>query len=345
MILVLSAKSVPLWSVCWLIIAGGAFVGYRWAQRWRQAALKKRDQEVFQLIDEWTRSLQLEVAERKQAQRALQESQQLVLRQERLAAVGQLSAGVAHEFNNILTVIQGHACLLLDNPNLDDESARSLRQISDSVGRATRLVNQMLAFSRKKVMLVASLDVRETIRETVDILVRTLGENITIRLDIAPHLPPVMADHGMMQQIIVNLAVNARDAIGETGNLTISAHPVNFAEKDAAGKPERRPGDFVRLGVADTGAGMDQKTIDHLFEPFFTTKEIGKGSGLGLATVYGMVNQHQGWIEVQSKIGHGTTFHIFIPVAKPKESAPAPSVAPAPVASTAPVGAATALTP
>ncbi len=252
------------------------------------------------------------------------------MRQERLAAVGQLAAGVAHEFNNILTVIQGHVCLLLENPHLDKDSHKSLRQISSGVDRTAKLINQMLAFSRKQVIQVAPLDLRKTIREIADVLGRTLGEHITLRLDFAPSLPLVVADHGMIQQIIVNLAVNARDAMGDAGTLTIKAHPATFKPSEITGKSDRRPGSFVRLSVADTGSGMEQSTIDHLFEPFFTTKDVGKGSGLGLATVYGMVNQHQGWLEVQSQRGKGTTFDIFIPTARtvPPETAPENPAAP-----------------
>ncbi|HWD19716.1 MAG TPA: two-component regulator propeller domain-containing protein [Verrucomicrobiae bacterium] len=307
--------------LCWVGVLGLGWLMYRWAYRWRQRALRQRDQEVFQLVDEWTKSLQIEVAERKQAERALQESQQVIMRQERLAAVGQLAAGVAHEFNNILTVIQGHTCLLLDNPNLDEDSVKSLRQISEGVDRTAKLINQMLAFSRKQVIQLAPLDLNATISQVTDILSRTLGEHIALRLNIAPRLPLVSADQGMIQQIIVNLAVNARDAIGSSGSLTISAQAVSFSSADVSGKNDRRAGDFVDITISDTGKGMDQATIEHLFEPFFTTKDIGKGSGLGLATVYGMVNQHHGWIEVESRPGHGAAFHIFVPVAARSQSA------------------------
>ncbi len=298
---------------------------YQWARRRRQRALKKRDDEVFKLVEQMTRSLQQEVAERKEAQRALQASQEFVMRQERLAAVGQLAAGLAHEFNNIMTIIQGHASLLMDNPNLDEESVRSLTVINDGVERTARLVKQMLAFSRKQVMQQKPLDVKETLGHTAEMLGRLLGERVTLHFEIAPKLPRILADPEMFQQIVVNLVVNARDAMSSGGQLTIRANEAGF---DAAGIPahsDRRPGQFVRLSVTDTGAGMDSAVINHLFEPFFTTKDVGKGSGLGLATVHGMVNQHQGWIEVESKVGQGTTFDIYFPVTSQAPETDVPS--------------------
>jgi signal transduction histidine kinase len=313
--------------VYWLCAAGLAAAvawGWRWAQRWRRRTLRQRDEEIFRLVDEWTRSLQQEVAERKQAQRALQESQEFIMRQERLAAVGQLAAGLAHEFNNVLTVVQGHAFLLMSNPNLDEESIKSLNHINDGVERTAKLIKQMLALSHKQVMLRKPLDVKETLGHTADMLGRILGEHVVLNFEIAPRLPAILADAEMFQQIILNLVVNARDAMSSGGRLTICADEVKFASGDLSAKSNRQPGWFVRLSVADTGSGMDTAIIKHLFEPFFTTKDVGKGSGLGLATVLGMVNQHQGWIEVESQIGKGTRFDIYLPVAEhsPEKAGP-----------------------
>jgi two-component system cell cycle sensor histidine kinase/response regulator CckA len=286
----------------------------RWVTGWRRKLLQQRDDEVFQLIDDWTKSLRQEVAERKQAQRALQENQELMLRQERLAAVGQLTAGLAHEFNNITTIIQGHASLLMDDPNLGEDSVKSLSHITDSVERMAKLIRQMLAFSRKQVMQRKALDLSATLVHTLDMLDGLLGEQVALRLEVAPQLPPIMADPEMFQQMVLNLVVNARDAMNSGGQLTIRAIEVNFGAGDIPSQSERKAGRFVCLSVTDTGSGMDNAIIQHLFEPFFTTKEVGKGSGLGLATVYGMVNQHEGWIEVQSKVGQGTTVELYFPV-------------------------------
>jgi two-component system cell cycle sensor histidine kinase/response regulator CckA len=251
---------------------------------------------------------------------ALEQNQEYVLRRERLAAVGQLAAGLAHEFNNIMTIVQGHAALLKENPRLDEESAKSLAYIIDGMDRMATLIRQMLAFSSKQVMQARALDVREIIGKTSEMLGRLMGEQVLLHVEIAPHLPPILADPEMFQQIVVNLVVNARDAMSSGGQLTIRATESNFAPADIAAKSDRKPGRFVRLSVTDTGSGMDTAIISRLFEPFFTTKEIGKGIGLGLAAVHGMVHQHHGWVEVESKLGRGTTFDIYFPATdKPPE--------------------------
>jgi signal transduction histidine kinase/ActR/RegA family two-component response regulator len=323
----LMAASMPrplyLSSACLLCLAAVLLAGYgvyRWTARRRLRLKQERDQEVFKLIDEWTKSLQQEVAERKQAQKALMESQEIVMRQERLAAVGQMAAGIAHEFNNILTVIQGHAALLLDNPSLDAESAKSLMQITSGVERTAKLIRQMLAFSRKQVMQREVLDLNMIAANVADMLGPLLGESIVVRRHLARNPLHVLADATMIEQVVVNLAVNARDAMPNGGDLTISTREIEVTEADVQAKAERHAGTFARLSVADTGCGMDAAVIAHLFEPFFTTKEVGKGVGLGLATVYGMVKQHQGWIEVESQPGKGACFHITLPLtAKPEE--------------------------
>ena len=299
--------------VCALVFTAAVALAARWVFLRGRRALRRRDDQVFQLIDQWTKSLQTEVAERKEAQRALQESQQSLLRQERLAAVGQLAAGLAHEFNNILTIVQGHASLLMDNPNLDPESLKSLGHITDGVERTAKLIQQMLAFSRQQIIQPKPLDLQHTLAQTSDMSGRLLGENVLLRYDIPPGLPRILADPQTFQQILINLLLNARDAIGGAGQVTISASDCLFAPADIPPNSERKPGRFVRLRVSDTGSGMDPATMTHLFEPFFTTKEVGQGAGLGLATVYGIVNQHQGWIEVQSQPGRGAAFDLFFP--------------------------------
>ncbi len=297
-----------------VVLAVGLWGGYVWARRWRAGVLAQRDREVFEMVDQWTKNLQQEVAERKQAQKALIESQQLAMRQERLAAVGQLAAGVAHEFNNILTVIQGHAALLLENPSLDEESIKSLNHISSGVDRTAKLIRQMLAFSRKQVMQQQVLEINGVIRNITEMLRPLLGENISLRSGFASKPLTILGDAGMIEQIIVNLAVNARDAMEKGGGqLTIGTREVTLTAAGAQIKAERRAGRFIEISVTDTGCGMDAKVMDHLFEPFFSTKDVGKGVGLGLATVYGMVNQHQGWIEVESQPAKGAVFTVYFP--------------------------------
>jgi two-component system, cell cycle sensor histidine kinase and response regulator CckA len=300
--------------LCAMVLSVMVMGAVRWAKRWQGRTLRQHNQEVLQLLDKWTKRLQQEVAAREQAERTMQETHERDVRQERLAAVGRLTAGLAHQFNNIMTIVEGHASLLMDNPNLDEESAKSLVYITKSVERMAKLIQQLLAFSRKQLMQPKPLDVGETLAQTSGMLSRLLGQDVALRLEINPHLPPILADWEMFQQIMANLVTNGRDAMRGGGLLTIGAAEANFNAAGIPTKSERQAGRFVRLSVTDTGCGMDSAVIDHLYEPFFTTKEVGKGAGLGLATVHGMIHQHQGWVEVESKAGQGTTFHLYFPV-------------------------------
>ncbi len=233
---------------------------------------------------------------------------------QKMESVGQLAAGVAHDFNNILTIIQGHAGLLLSDESLVSGLTESARQIGLAAERAANLTRQLLMFSRKQVMQPQLLDLNEVVSDVSKMLRSLLGEQITLRRNSIPDLPPVCADRGMMEQVLVNLAVNSRDAMPKGGNLFISTFAVEIDDGYVQRHPEARPGCYVCLSVCDNGHGMDEATLSRIFEPFFTTKEIGKGTGLGLATVYGIVQQHQGWPEVQSEVGKGTTFKVFLPV-------------------------------
>jgi two-component system NtrC family sensor kinase len=229
----------------------------------------------------------------------LRETQQMVLRQERLAAVGQLSAGVAHDFNNILTVIQGHAELLLMSPTMKAESVPSLNEIALAATRAAKLTQQLLAFSRKQVMRSKNVSLLEVTSNLASMLTRALGERIALRLKDSGDIPPVYADPAMIEQVLMNLVVNARDAMPDGGEVTIGMEVVELSEQQERQDAEARGGKFVCVSVSDTGSGMDAATLRRIFEPFFTTKDVGKGTGLGLATVYGIVKQHRGWVDVE----------------------------------------------
>lgn len=231
----------------------------------------------------------------------------------KMESVGQLAAGVAHDFNNILTVIQGHAGLLQVDATLPRGVGESVKQITLAAERAAHLTRQLLMFSRKQVMQPRLLDLNEVIQNVAKMLRTALGEHITLRRHTAESLPAIHADPGMLEQVLFNLAVNARDAMPKGGTLLIRTYAVEFDEASVSTSPEARPGYFVCLSLSDTGCGMTADTLAHIFEPFFTTKEIGKGTGLGLATVYGIIKQHQGWIEVDSAVGEGTTFRVFLP--------------------------------
>lgn len=263
----------------------------------------------------------------------LRESQQMVLRQERLAAVGQLSAGVAHDFNNILTIIQGHTELLLISPTMESESMTSLNEIALAATRAAKLTQQLLAFSRKQVMRSKNVSLMDVTNNLASMLTRALGERIALRLQDSGDVPPVYADPAMIEQVLMNLVVNARDAMPDGGAVTIGMEVVELSEQQERQDSEARGGKFTCLSVGDTGCGMDAATLKRVFEPFFTTKEVGKGTGLGLATVYGIVKQHRGWIDVESIVGKGTTFRIYFPVANETAEAPAKKTEPLPILS------------
>lgn len=232
---------------------------------------------------------------------------------QKMQSVGQLAAGVAHDFNNILTIIQGHSELLAGTEKLTRPGEESLEQIRLAAERAAKLTHQLLTFGRKQFMQVESLDMNEIIQRVTQMLRRVLGENVSLRCNLAPRLPMLDADATMMEQIIMNLSVNARDAMPGGGSLIIGTVPVQVSRQYVARNPEAREGTFICLTVSDNGTGIDPDKIDKLFEPFFTTKEVGKGTGLGLATVFGIVKQHQGWIEVESELGQGTTFKVYLP--------------------------------
>ena len=229
----------------------------------------------------------------------------------KMEAIGQLAAGVAHDFNNILTIIQGHADLLKSSVSAAQQ--QSLEQICSAADRASNLIRQLLMFSRKQVMQPRFLDVNELIEGMSLLLKRLIGADIDLVTEPAANLPAVYADAGMIEQILLNLCVNARDAMPRGGKLTLSTSTAEFDRRNRPRHPDAMTGFFVCLAVTDTGTGIQADTISRIFEPFYTTKEVGKGTGLGLATVYGIVRQHQGWIDVESQMNSGTTFKIYLP--------------------------------
>jgi signal transduction histidine kinase/CheY-like chemotaxis protein/HAMP domain-containing protein len=232
---------------------------------------------------------------------------------QKMESVGQLAAGVAHDFNNMLTIIQGHAGMLMVKPNLPAELVESTQAVYFAAERAAGLTRQLLMFSRKTMMQPKELDLREVVSHMGKMLERLLGETITLKFQPPAEMPLVQADTGMVEQVIMNLAVNARDAMPKGGTLAIATDAVSIDEAYRRTHPESRTGNFVCLRVTDTGSGMDALTRSRIFEPFFTTKEVGKGTGLGLATVYGITKQHDGWIEVESEPGKGSRFSVFFP--------------------------------
>jgi two-component system cell cycle sensor histidine kinase/response regulator CckA len=232
---------------------------------------------------------------------------------QKMEAIGQLASGVAHDFNNILAVIQLQTDLLKSEGGLSPAQSEIAGEIGASTQRAAALTRQLLLFSRKEKLQPRELDLNESINELTKMLRRTLGENIQFQFKFSMQPLFIHADAGMMDQVLMNLAVNSRDAMPKGGQLIIETSVAEFDEAAASHSGQIRPGKFVCLSVSDTGCGIPHENLQKIFEPFFTTKEVGKGTGLGLATVFGIVQQHNGWIDVYSEVGHGTTFRIYLP--------------------------------
>ncbi|MCC9077162.1 response regulator [Litorilinea aerophila] len=232
--------------------------------------------------------------------------------QERLATVGQLAAGIAHDFNNVMSVIALYSEMLRRNPH-HPKNQHYLATISQQARHATNLINQILDFSRRSVIHLEHMDLLALIQKVVDMLRRTLPENIQVQLEHEPGPFLVHADATRIQQVLMNLAVNARDAMPHGGELRFSLSHRAIQPAQKVPVADMKPGSYVRLSVADTGHGIDPQHLSHIFEPFFTTKEPGKGAGLGLAQVYGIVKQHHGEILVDSRVGQGTTFTLYLP--------------------------------
>ena len=247
-----------------------------------------------------------DITERRQLEMQLRQAQ-------KLDSIGQLAGGVAHDFNNILAAIMMHLSLLQQHPNLDQETTDQIKELESETKRAANLTRQLLMFSRRSVMQVRVLDVNEVVQHLLKMLRRLLGEHITVHFESNANLSPVEADSGMLEQVVLNLVVNARDAMAKGGKVTITTRTTEIDLDSVRHHSERRPGKFVALSVADTGTGMDEQTLKRIFEPFFTTKDVGKGTGLGLPTAYGIIKQHQGWIEVYTQLGQGSVFEVFLP--------------------------------
>ena len=247
-----------------------------------------------------------DITEHRKLEEQLRQSQ-------KMEAIGQLAGGVAHDFNNILAVIQLQIGLLESTGELLPVQQDFAREIGRATQRAANLTRQLLLFSRKQALQPQDLDLNAIVANITKMLQRTLGEDVSLQLNFFPEPLLIHADPGMMEQILVNLAVNSRDAMPQGGRLIIETSAVKFDAVTVQQSPQARPGAFTCLSVSDTGDGIAPHILPRIFEPFFTTKDVGKGTGLGLATVFGIVQQHQGWINVYSEAGHGTTFRIYLP--------------------------------
>ncbi len=271
-------------------------------------------------IERELREAQMRVA-RKAAETALRQSEEQLRQSQKIEAVGQLAAGVAHDFNNILTAISGHSEMLLKKLAADDPRRRNAEQIEKAACRAAALTRQLLTFSRKQMIEPRVLKLDALILNLEGMLRRLIREDIEFGAVLDPAAGPINADPGQIEQVIMNLVVNARDAMPDGGKLTVTTANITLDQSQLKNSPELGAGDYVLLAIADTGTGMSEEVKTHLFEPFFTTKPLGRGTGLGLATCFGIVKQNGGYIDVQSELGRGTTFKIYFPRV---QSAPEP---------------------
>jgi len=254
-----------------------------------------------------------DVTERNRAEAALRESEDQLRQSQKMDAIGRLAGGVAHDFNNLLTVILGYTEQMLERLGSQEPMRTAAHEIQNAAERAAALTRQLLAFSRKQVLEPRMLDLNAVLNGTSGLLRRLIGEDVRLDVKLEPQLGRVLADEHQLQQVIMNLAINARDAMPQGGRLTLTTANVTLDESYAQQHLPLGPGEYVLLTVADTGIGMDPATKARAFEPFFTTKEAGKGTGLGLATVYGIIQQSGGHIWVYSEPGHGTVFKIYLP--------------------------------
>lgn len=261
--------------------------------------------------------------------RDISERQELtaqLLQSQKLEAVGKLAGGVAHDFNNMLSIILGYTEIARKRFAPSEPVVEELQQVEIAGKKAANLVRQLLLFSRKQPLKFTSIDLPQTIEELVKMLSRVLGENIRLALDLADDCWRIEGDAGNIDQVIMNLAVNARDAMAAGGVLSMKVENMVVDEQYCQHHLEARPGRFVRFSVSDTGTGMCDDQLEHIFEPFYTTKEVGKGTGLGLAVVYGIVKSHKGWVNVYSEPGLGTTFRLHLPAVSAAASVAAATV-------------------
>lgn len=262
---------------------------------------------------------------RLKSEEVLRQTEQQLLHSQKMEAIGLLAGGVAHDFNNLLTIILGNAELAIEEVKRSPgEETGYLKEILGAAQRAAKITQQLLMFGRKKIILAKPLDLNQLVTQLSEMLKRLIGLDIELVCNLEEGLPHIHADAGMLDQMVMNLVINSRDSMAGGGLIDMRTQVVEISSSEAHRHPEARSGRFVCLSVKDTGSGIAPKDLSRIFEPFFTTKEFGKGTGLGLSTVFGIVKQHLGWVEVNSTVGMGTTFQIFMPALDPIEIAPIP---------------------
>ncbi len=250
------------------------------------------------------------------ARREKKQVEHRVRQLEKFEALGKLAGGVAHDFNNVIGAIMGWAEIGADRAAEGSQDGKLFRKIGDQARRAAGLTRQLLAYARRQILEPKNINLNQIVKETTALLEKVIGEQIEVKMALAGDLRVTRADPAQIEQVLMNLCFNARDAMPAGGQLLIETRNLDLDEKYCSRHADARPGRWVQLSVSDTGVGMDTSTLERIFEPFFTTKEVGKGTGLGLATVFGITKQHGGFIEVYSEVGTGTAFHVHLPVSE-----------------------------
>ncbi|HKJ00247.1 MAG TPA: PAS domain S-box protein [bacterium] len=298
--------------------SAGALVQVRW--RYKDAGWVWMEERSLPVFDDAGNLVAIEGVVRDVSTRKDLEDQ--LLQAQRMEAVGRLAGGIAHDFNNMLSVMSGYSAFVLEQLPEDSPACDDVKVIQNAVERSAALTRQLLAFSRKQVLRMETVDLNALVPQTQKMLRRMIGEDVALETLLSPELGAVTADLSQIEQIIMNLAVNARDAMPSGGTLTLATENVVVGKPRPLAHGDLKPGAYVMLAVTDTGTGMTEEVRRQIFEPFFTTKDVGQGTGLGLATVYGIVKQMGGEIDVESELGHGSSFRIFLPRTEPSPCAP-----------------------